>query len=441
MGSRTSLPASILALALVVGGCSAARPHVRPEMPAPQAYPDAYAGDVTPGERAAEVGWRDFFEDPRLEALVAAALSRNRDLAVAVAQIEEARGLYRIQQADRLPTIDVSADAARSRGGAAVASGGTIAPAGPATINRLAIGVGTSAFELDFWGRVRHLSEAERSEFLATIQAQRAFRLSLIREVAATYLSSLEASERIELAEATVDSRQEGLRIARVRLDAGITSALDFRQAESLLTQAETELAGLRLTRVRRNNLLTVLIGGPIAGELPDPLPLVRQTSPVTLAAGLPSDLLVARPDIIAAEERLRAAEANIGAARAAFFPSIALTGDFGFGSAALGDLVGSDGLTWNFGASIRLPIFNRGGLRGDLTVAEAREDIAIAGYERAIQTAFQEVSDARRPPLPGRAGRRSDARHRGATPDRRHRAHALSRRRRQLHRSARRRA
>ncbi|HYG64211.1 MAG TPA: efflux transporter outer membrane subunit, partial [Thermoanaerobaculia bacterium] len=213
--------------------------------------------------------------------------------------------------------------------------------------------------------------------------------------VAATYLLSREAAERIELAEATVQSREEGLRIARVRLDAGITSALDFRQAESLLTQAETELAGLRLARARSENTLAVLVGGPLAGPLPEPLPLARQAGSVTLAAGLPSELLLARPDIRAAEERLRASRADIGAARAAFFPSTGLTGNLGFASAELGDLVGSDGLTWSFGPFISLPIFNRGRLRGNLTVAEAREDAAIADYERTIQTAFREVADA----------------------------------------------
>lgn len=192
-----------------------------------------------------------------------------------------------------------------------------------------------------------------------------------------------------------MESRREGLRIARVRLDAGITSALDFRQAESLLTQAETELAGLRLAQARSNNALAVLVGGAVPQPLPDPLPLAEQASQVTLAAGLPSELLAARPDILAAEERLRASRANIGAARAAFFPSIALTGSLGFASAELGDLVGEDGLTWSFGPSITLPIFNRGRLRGNLTVAEARELIEVATYERAIQIAFQEVANA----------------------------------------------
>jgi outer membrane protein, multidrug efflux system len=373
--------AAILALALL-GGCrQLAPPHVRPALPVPPNYPAELSGDPALGTRAAEIGWRELFEDERLEALLAAALENNRDLAIAVAQIEQARGFYRIQDADRLPTAVLGGDASRTR------------LAGE-SIDRFSIGVGVSVFELDFWGRVRNLSEAARSEFLATVEAERAFRLSLIREVAAVYLLSLEAAERIELAEATVQSRGEGLRIAKVRLDAGITSALDFRQAESLLTQAETELAGLRLAKARNDNALAVLVGGPLA-SLPDALPLARQVNPVTLAAGLPSELLAARPDILAAEERLRAARADIGAARAAFFPSIALTGDLGFASAELGDLVGSDGLTWSFGPSISLPIFNRGRLRGNLAVAEANEKIAIASYERAIQTAFREVADA----------------------------------------------
>jgi multidrug efflux system outer membrane protein len=227
------------------------------------------------------------------------------------------------------------------------------------------------------------------------VQAQRAFRLSLVRDVAAAYLASREAAERNQLAESTVTSRQAGVRIAKVRLDAGITSALDFHQAESLLTQAEADLAGLRLTKAQRDNLLVVLVGGPIAGALPDALPLTQQTSAVVLAAGLPSELLVARPDILAAEEQLRAARANIGAARAAFFPSIALTGSVGFASTELGNLVGNDGLTWSVGPSLSLPIFDRGRRRGNLLATRARERIAVASYQRAIQTAFQEVADA----------------------------------------------
>jgi len=382
--------AALTVLPLLLCGCAQlAPPHVRPEPPTAPAYAAEVKGDVAIGRRATEIGWRDFFDDPRLEELVAIALTRNRDLAVAVAQVEEARGLYRIQESGRRPAAALGGGAVRRRVGAADSGADSI------TTNRYSFDVGVSAFELDFWGRVRNLSEAARAQFLATVEAARAFRLSLIRAVATAYLRTLELTERIRLAEATVESRREGLRIAKVRLDAGITSALDFRQAESLLTQAETDLAGLRLERAQGENALAVLVGGPVAQPLPDGLPLARQATALTIAAGLPADLLVARPDILAAEERLRAANANIGAARAAFFPSIALTGNVGFASVDLGRLVGADGLAWNFGVSITAPIFNRGALRGNLTAAEARQDIGIATYERAVQTAFQEVADA----------------------------------------------
>jgi outer membrane protein, multidrug efflux system len=381
-----------LVLPVLLAGCQLAPPHTRPALPTPAGYPASYAGDVTLGKRAVEIGWRDFFVDPRLEQLIATALVHNRDLAVTFAQIEEARGLYRIQSADRLPTLGSFGDLTVSRAPGTTAN----VPGAETSIDtRTSIGVGVTGFELDFWGRVRNLSEAARSEYLATVQAQRAFRLTLIRDVASTYFTSREASERAALAEATVRSRQEGLRIARRRLDAGVPSALDFRQAESLLTQAETELAGLRLARARSDNFLAVLVGGPVPANLGLPLPLARQRRAVTIAAGLPSELLVVRPDILAAEERLRASRANIGAARAAFFPSISLTGSLGFTSTDLGALVGGSGLNWNFGPSISLPIFDWGRRKGNLSVAEAREDIAIASYERTIQGAFREVADA----------------------------------------------
>lgn len=377
-----------LSLLALLGGCQMVQPHVRPDQPTAADYPPAYADDVTLGQRAAEIGWRDFFADPQLEQLVATALERNRDLAVAVAQIEEARGRYRIQNADRLPTLGTSGSATTSRST-------SVPGAASITDTRYVVGVDITGFELDFWGRVRNLSEAARSEYLATVHARRAFELTLIRDVASTYFASREAIERAALADATVLSRQEGLRIARLRLDAGVTSALDFRQAESLLTQAETELAGLRLARAQSDNFLAVLVGGPIPGNLAAALPLDQQKSGTTIAAGLPSDLLVARPDILAAEERLRAARANIGAARATFYPSISLTGNLGFASTDLGNLLGNDGLSWSFGPSIDLPIFDWGRRQGNLSVAEAREDIAVANYERAIQGAFREVADA----------------------------------------------
>lgn len=379
-------PALVILLASALSACTNfAPPHVRPDLPTASEYPAEFANDKVPGQRATEIGWRSFFADQRLQRLVTRALERNRDLAVAVAQIEEARGLYNIQNADRLPTVGASGEASRGR-----AAGLT----GPDTSSRFSVGVGVTSFEIDFWGRTKNLSEAARSQYLATRQAEQAFRLALIRDVASTYFASREADERITLAQATVKSREDALRIALKRLNAGVTSALDSRQAESLLTQAETDLSGLRLAKAQSDNYLMVLTGGPLEGPLPAALPLAQQTAMPSLAAGLPSDLLVARPDILAAEEHLRASRANIGAARAAFFPNISLTGLAGLASGALGNLFGGDSFTWSFGPSISLPIFDAGRNKANLTVAQARENIAVSTYERTVQGAFREVAD-----------------------------------------------
>lgn len=377
----------LLLSALLVSACQMAPKHERPALSTAPAYP--LSPDPADGTRAETIGWRDFFADPALRTLIDTALERNRDLAVSIARIEEARGLYRIQRADRLPTLAASGDATRSRGPVTTSTGVAVAEQ-----DRFSVGVGVSAFELDFWGRVRNLSEAARAQYLSTVQAERAFRLSLVRDVATTWFALRETEERITLAEATVKSREDGVRIAQRRLDAGVTSALDFRQAESLLTQAETELAGLRLSRSRNANFLAVLVGGPLP-ETEAPLPLGEQDGFPRLAAGLPSDLLTLRPDILAAEETLRAARANIGAARAAFFPTISLTGTLGFASGELDSLFDNGSFNWSVGPALNLPIFDFGRRKGNLTVAEAREDIAVAQYEQTVQLAFREVADA----------------------------------------------
>lgn len=396
---RNALPRSLaLAMSALCAACSLAPDQVRPALPTEATYPQAYSGDTTAGAKADALGWRDFFADPRLEAIVQRALENNRDLDVAIAQVEEARGQYRIQRADRLPTLSASGSASRTRAGAEAQSVGDFAaPPGtaPVTYERYLLSADISSFELDFWGRVRNLSEAARAQYLATTAAARAFRLTLIRDVANAYLASLEARERLHLAEATVQSRRDGLRIAKRRLDAGVTSALDYRQAETLLTQAETQLAALKLTQAQSDNLLASLVGAPIDHDLPEPIPLADQGRVETLAAGVPSELLTTRPDIIAAEERLRAARANIGAARAAFFPSITLTGSYGYASSQLDNLVGDNGLIWSYGPTISLPLFDFGRRRANLDVTKAREVAAVADYERTIQESFREVADA----------------------------------------------
>jgi multidrug efflux system outer membrane protein len=389
----TSRLAVLTVASALVAGCTMAPAYKQPPMPTASSYPAE--GQPELGTASAKaIGWRGFFADPRLKRLVEAALSNNRDLRIAVARIEEARGQYRVQRADLLPTVQGQGSAARVRSQSPVsaASGGP----GAQTLTSYQAGLGITSFELDFWGRVRSLSNAGRAAYLATVEAERAFRISLIADVASSYLALREAEERIALAEATVDSRSRGLDIAKLRLDAGVTSALDYRQAETLLTQAQTELANLRRTRAAARNQLEVLVGGPIGEPLPEALPLVDQGIGPQLGAGLPSDLLLNRPDILQAEQQLRAANANIGAARAAFFPKITLTGSGGYESVELKNGVSQDGLSWSLGpASLTLPIFDFGRNQGNLDVAKARQNIAVSTYEKTVQTAFREVADA----------------------------------------------
>lgn len=392
---RRAIPS--LAATLLLAGCNLAPKHVQPALPTAPVYP--VLGEInrdtipvpdgtTP---APTIGYRDFFPDPRLHVLIELGFERNRDLMAATARIAEARALYRVQTADRVPTINASAGASRSR---------QQFIAQPFELDLYNVSVGVTAFELDFWGRVANLSAAARANYLSTVEAQRAFRLSLIRQIAGNYYLARAADEQVAIAENTVETRREGLRIAQLRLDAGVTSALDFRQAESLLTQAETELANLKLVRAQARNQIYLLIGGPAPDDLPEPLPLGALRPRAELAAGLPSQLLLNRPDVLAAEQQLRAARANIGAARAAFFPNISLTGSFGYQSTELGSLFEGPSRIWSFGPSLSVPLFDWGRRKGNVDLALARQDIAVATYERTVQQAFREVSDA----LAGRA-------------------------------------
>ena len=391
----------LIALALastMLAGCASMAPdHVRPAPATTPAFDSEYLPD---GEVvASQLSYREWFVDPRLQGLVALALENNRDLLAATARIEQARARYRIEDSRRLPNIVADASAVRTRqplsANPALDTGDVEGAPDAITFNRFDVGVGVSAFELDFWGRVASLSDAARAEYLATVAAQRAFYLSLIADTATTYYEIVETEEQIALAEATAESRREGLRIAKVRLDNGVTSALPFRQAETLLTQAEQRLAAEQLTLARLHNQLAVLVGGTIPDPLPDGLTLAQQGDERRLAAGLPSTLLFVRPDIVAAEEQLRAARANIGAARAAFFPTISLTGNTGFSSSSLDDLFSGSGWGWSFGPAISLPIFDWGAREANLALAQALEVEQVANYDRTVQGAFREVSDA----------------------------------------------
>jgi multidrug efflux system outer membrane protein len=337
----------------------------------------------------------NLFGDPRLKAYIAAALANNQDLAAATARIEQARAQFRIRQSQRLPQLDGNASGTRTRAPLGSLGLGDALGNGSVTYDQYAVQVAVSAFELDFWGRVRNLSEVARRQYLGTIEAQRAFRLSLISDVAATYYGIRAGEEGIDLAERTLVSRKQGLDIAKLRLDAGVTSSVDYDQAAALLTQAQTELAELQRTTEQQRNQLLVLIGGPVSRSLPDGHPIGDAGQFEALDPGLPSALLESRPDILQAEQQLRAANANIGAARAAFFPTISLTAAFGFVSPQLDGLLKGANQNWSFGGSAALPIFDWGKRKADLDVAKAQRDELVATYQRTVQNAFREVSDA----------------------------------------------
>ena len=406
-----------LVLVLALGGCSQAVDHVRPSTAnvVQPTYPVELRGNGV-GRPATEIAWSAFFLDARLRALVAQALANNRDLGVATARIDEAQAQFRIVRAERLPGLDARSSVRFGNGSAGGSTGsaggdqgadggaggdgsgavGTSGTSGGGS--RVQLGVAVTSFELDFWGRVRSLSEAARARYLQTVEAQRAFRIALVSDVAESYLIDRELAERAALADATIAGRRASLRIATRRFEEGEGTRLEIEAERALLTAAQGERADLAQQAASNLNALQLLVGRPIdpasQPALPPPLPLGQQGLLGDIPAGLPSDLLANRPDIIAAEEALRAATADVGAARAAFFPRIALTGSLGFQSNGLGSLF-SRGPVWSFVPSIVAPLFDGGATRGNLDLATARRSIAVLEYERAVQVAFREVADA----------------------------------------------
>ncbi len=380
---------SLAISASLLSGCMSLAPeHTRPPLPVAAAFAQP-AAPVSAAMPAAAVDWQSFYTDPELRGLIARALINNRDLRMAVLRVEEARAAYGIQRADQFPTLGLAADAVRQR------TPGDLSITGqPLTASQYQVGVGMASWELDFWGRVRNLKDAALENYLATDAARQAATLSLIAQVADSYLTLRELDERLALTRATIASREESLRIFRRRFEVGAISKLDLTQVETLWQQAKALGAELERTRAAQAQALQELVGQPI--DLPEARAALDDDALMReLPAGLPSDLLTNRPDIVAAEHQLRASNANIGAARAAFLPQITLTGAFGTASSQLDGLFDSGSLAWNFAPSINLPIFDAGRRQANLELAQARQQQAVAQYEKSIQTAFREVADA----------------------------------------------
>jgi NodT family efflux transporter outer membrane factor (OMF) lipoprotein len=377
-----------LALAMALSGCLSLAPNYeRPAAPVAASFPElpraasAPANPVANGP-AAQIEWQRFFQDARLRQLIDLALVNNRDLRVAIANIEQARAQYRIQRADRLPTVGVAVTGQRQTTGE------------DQPINSIyQAGLSVSQFELDLFGRVRNLSQAALSQYLATEEARKTTQISLIASVANAYLQLLADEELLALAQRTVQTREESDKLTQLRFENGVASRLELQQSRSLVETARTTLAQAQRQRAQDINLLTLLVGQTLP-EAPAGATLASTVLP-DLPAGLPSDLLAARPDIRSAEQQLIAANANIGAARANFFPRITLTGSAGSASTELSGLFESGSFGWTFAPQAILPIFDYGRNRAVLGSARAQRDIAVAQYERSIQTAFREVADA----------------------------------------------
>jgi multidrug efflux system outer membrane protein len=386
MSKLTKLTLSLLA-AGVMTGCTLAPTYHRPDAPVATTYPaEAKAGDAT------AIGWRDLFTDPRLQVLIATALENNRDLRVAALNVEATRAQYQIQRADQLPNLNATATATRGRTPA------ILSPTGQSFVgNEYQVGLAVTSFELDFFGRVRSLSDAALAQYFATEEARQSAHISLVAAVATAYLNERGLAEQEDYARRTYAAWQDDYKLTKQRFDVGASSALDLRQDEILVETARASLATITRQRAQAVNALTLLVGKPLESipDLPPAQPLSAQNIITEIPAGLPSDLIERRPDIRSAEQQLKSYNANIGAARAAFFPRISLTAGIGTVSDQFSGLFDAGTRQWSFAPSITLPIFEGGRNVANLDLANVRKNIAVANYEKTIQTAFREVADA----------------------------------------------
>ncbi|NYT60919.1 efflux transporter outer membrane subunit [Alcaligenaceae bacterium] len=391
---RAALPVMVT---LALAGCSLAPKYERPSAPVPGQYPGLSEpqnkGQQLAGVRySADLGWSEFFNDPQLKALISLALANNRDMRVAVERIQEARALYGIAQSDRLPTVGIGGNAKITRNPPELRAGG---PDSASVSRYYQAGVGMTSFELDFFGRVKNLTEAAYQQYLATEQASRTVHINLVAQIAEAYFRLRTTQQLQSLTQKTLESRQNTYNLVQARFNAGVASALDLSQAKSQLDSVRADSASMQRAQAQALNALQLLLGMEIPANLPNAAVFGRDQVLAAIPVGLPADLLERRPDIMAAENALLAANANIGAARAAFFPNISITGLLGFASPQLGGLFGGSNRFWQFSPQLQVPIFSGGSLKGNLDLAKARSNIAVSQYEKAIQTAFREVADA----------------------------------------------
>jgi outer membrane protein, multidrug efflux system len=383
-----ALAASVASVAIAIGGCTMAPRYERPAAPIEQTYTGANA---TGGVQAADVGWRDVFPDSQLQDLIARALDNNRDLRIAALNVEAARAQYRIQRSVLVPSLSAEGAASSQRAPAEVSF------TGESELNRqYSAGIGVTAFELDLFGRLRSLRRSALEQYFGFEEARTSAQLVLVSEVANAWLTLIADQELLKLSQETLQSQQRSFDLTRMRLNSGVSSEVDLHQSETAVRNAEVNIAAYERRVVQDRNALALLVGEPLAADIGSgERVLDTQVLAEDLPAGLPAELLERRPDIRAAEHALKAANADIGAARAAFFPSISLTGFYGQASAELSNLFEGGRTSWSFVPQLSVPIFAGGANMASLDLAKARKRIEIARYEQSIQSAFREVSDA----------------------------------------------
>jgi outer membrane protein, multidrug efflux system len=376
---------------LMSGALTACTMTPRLEKPAAPVAAEFEQGDAADAGPASDIGWREFFPDPELQDLIARALNNNRDLRIATLNVEAARAQYRIRRADLVPAIDAQGQANNQRVPA------SLSQTGERTLNRsYSAGLGVSAFELDLFGRVRSLRRAALEDFFSIEANRTAAQLTLVSEVANAWLTLIADRELLKLAQGTRESQRKSYDLTKLRFDQGVSSEIDLHRSETAWREAEVDIAAQTRRVAQDRNALALLVGESLAAEVAGGEHAIEaQTFTRELPVGLPSVVLTRRPDVVAAEHALRAANADIGAARAAFFPSISLTGFYGNASDDLSALFQSGHTSWSFTPQLRLPIFSGGANLAGLNLAKVRKRIEVARYEQSIQIAFREVADA----------------------------------------------
>ena len=381
---------SLAVTAFILGGCSLIPEYKQPAAPVAAQYPQgpAYSPAEAANVAAAEQGWRQFFHDPALQQLIQTALVNNRDLRVAALNIDAYRAQYRIQRADLFPAVSATGSGSRQRVPANLSTSGE-----SGITSQYSATLGVSAYELDLFGRIRSLSEQALETYFSSEEARRSTQISLVANVANAYLTWQADQELLKLTQNTLKAFEESYRLTSRSNEVGVSSALDLSQSRTSVESARVSLARYQRQVAQDLNSLTLLLGSGLPNNLPQAQPLSADLLSL-VPAGMPSELLQRRPDILQAEHELKAANANIGAARAAFFPSISLTANAGTISPDLSGLFNGGSGTWLFQPSINIPIFNAGSLRASLDYSKIQKDIGVANYEKSIQTAFQEVAD-----------------------------------------------